>query len=170
MSRLLYNACASALLLGSAVLTPLQAQAEDLVEVKRLGMELAAELAGAAVLACREQGYQVAAVVVDRAGIPQAMLRDVLASRFTIQIAEEKANAVILSGISSAEFRRNRGDIRAEMNHVDGILVLEGGVPVQVAGSLVAALGVSGAPGGDRDEACARQALEGLQERLEFAD
>ncbi len=169
MSRLLYNACASALLLGSVALAPL-AQGEDLVEVKRLGMELGAELAGAAVLACREQGYQVAAVVVDRAGIPQAMLRDVLASRFTIQIAEEKANAVILSGVSSAEFRRNRGDIRSEMNHVNGILVLEGGVPVEVAGSLVAALGVSGAPGGDKDEACARRALASLQERLEFAD
>jgi uncharacterized protein GlcG (DUF336 family) len=93
-----------------------------------------------------------------------------LASRFTIQIAEEKANAVILSGVSSAEFRRNRDDIRAEMNHVEGILVLEGGVPVEVAGSLVAALGVSGAPGGDKDEACARQALDSQRERLEFAD
>jgi uncharacterized protein GlcG (DUF336 family) len=169
MSRPLYKACAGALLLGSAALVP-PAQGEDLIEVKRLGMELAAELAGAAVLACREQGYQVAAVVVDRAGIPQAMLRDALASRFTIQIAEEKANAVILSGVSSAEFRRNRDDIRAEMNHVDGILVLEGGLPVEVAGSLVAALGVSGAPGGDKDEACARQALDGQRERLEFAD
>ena len=169
MSRPLSHAYATALLLVAGALAP-QVQGEDLVQVKRLGMEVAAELAGAAVLACREQGYQVAAVVVDRAGIPQAMLRDVLASRFTIQIAEEKANAVSLSGVSSAEFRRNRSDIRAEMNHVDGILMLEGGVPVQVAGSLVAALGVSGAPGGDKDEACARQALEGFQERLEFAD
>lgn len=169
MFRSLYKAYAAAFLLGSTALVPV-AQGGDLVQVKRLGMELAAELAGAAVLACREQGYQVAAVVVDRAGVPQAMLRDVLASRFTIQIAEEKANAVILSGVGSAEFRRNRGDIRAEMNHVDGILMLEGGVPVEAAGSLVAALGVSGAPGGDKDEACARRALEGLQERLEFAD
>jgi uncharacterized protein GlcG (DUF336 family) len=169
MSIPLHNACAAALLLGSAALVP-PAQGEDLIEVKRLGMELAAELAGAAVLACREQGYQVAAVVVDRAGVPQAMLRDALASRFTVQIAEEKANAVILSGVSSAEFRRNRDDIRAEMNHVDGILVLEGGVPVEVAGSLVGALGVSGAPGGDKDEACARQALDSQRERLEFAD
>lgn len=163
------NLIGLAMTLGVALL-PTRVQSADLVEVKRLGMELAAELAGAAVLACREQGYQVAAVVVDRTGVPQAMLRDVLANRFTIQMAEEKANAVILSGISSGEFRRGRGDIRGEMNHVNGILMLEGGLPVRVAGSLVAALGVSGAAGGDKDEACAQQALERVKERLDFAE
>ena len=144
--------------------------AGDLVGVKRLGAELAADLVKAAVLACREQGYQVSAVVVDRDGIPQAMLRDVLANRFTLQLAQDKANAVILSGTSSAELRRNREDIRPELNHVEGILMLEGGLPVRAAGSLVGALGVSGAPGGDKDEACARQSLETFQERLEFAE
>ena len=133
-------------------------------------LELAADIARAAVDACRADGWQVTAVVVDRSGIPQAMLRDLNASRFTIQIATEKANAVILSGVTSAEFRRNRDDIRQEMNHVDGILVLEGGVPIRAAGTLVGAVGVSGAPGGDKDEACALKALETVRERLEFAD
>ncbi len=120
--------------------------------------------------ACRAQGYQVSAVVVNRAGDTQVLLCDSLAARHTMQIAREKAEAVILSGVASAEFRRNRPDIRMEMNHVDGILVLEGGLPIVAGGSLVGALGVSGAPGGDRDEACARAALEKLRERLEFAD
>jgi uncharacterized protein GlcG (DUF336 family) len=133
-------------------------------------LELAEDIAHAAVEACRADGWQVTAVVVDRSGIPQAMLRDLNASRFTIQIATEKANAVILSGVASAEFRRNREDIRQEMNHVDGILVLEGGVPIRAAGSLVGAVGVSGAPGGEKDEACALRALETVRERLEFAD
>ena len=53
---------------------------------------------------------------------------------------------------------------------VDGILVLEGGLPIRAAGGLLGAVGVSGAPGGERDEACARKALESVQERLEFAD
>ena len=145
-------------------------RAGDLVEVRRMTMELAQEIAHGAVLACREQGWQVAAVVVDRTGVPQAMLRDVHASRFTIQIAEDKANAVVLSGVTSAEFRRNREDIRQEMNHVQGILVLEGGVPVRAAGSLVGAVGVSGAPGGEKDEVCAMKAVDAVQERLEFAD
>jgi uncharacterized protein GlcG (DUF336 family) len=98
------------------------------------------------------------------------VIRDTLAPRFTIQIAAEKANAVILSKVSSSEFRRNREDIRMEMNHVDGLLVLEGGHPITASGSLVGAIGVSGAPGGDLDAECAMQAMEKIAERLEFAD
>ena len=152
-------------------LLPLGAsEAGDFVTSTRMTLELAEDIARAAVDTCRGDGWQVTAVVVDRSGIPQAMLRDLNASRFTIQIATEKANAVILSGVASAEFRRNRDDIRQEMNHVDGILVLEGGVPIRAAGTLVGAVGVSGAPGGDKDEACALKALETVRERLEFAD
>ena len=144
--------------------------AADTITVKRMSMELAADVAKAAVEECRKRGYQVSAVVVDRNGIPQVMMRDVLSNRFTIQIAEDKANAVIMSGVSSSEFRKNRADIRQEMNHVNGIIMLEGGMPIRAGGSLLGAVGVSGAPGGDIDEACARKAVESVQERLEFAD
>lgn len=146
------------------------AAAADFIDTRRMGMELAEDIARAAVLACREQGWQVSAVVVDRSAVPQAVLRDVNASRFTLQIAEEKANAVILSGVASSQFRSNREDIRPEMNQVDGILVLSGGLPIRAAGSLVGAVGVSGAPGGERDEVCAQKALESVAERLDFAD
>lgn len=155
----------------AALLVPLvTGAATDFINTRRMGMELAEDIARAAVLACRSQGWQVSAVVVDRSGVPQAVLRDVNATRFTLQIAEEKANAVILSGVASSEFRRNREDIRPEMDQVDGILVLEGGLPIRSAGSLVGAVGVSGAPGGERDEACAQKALDSVQERLEFAN
>jgi len=152
------------------VLLTATAQADDLVEIQRMQLGLAQAIAQAAVETCREQGYQVSAVVVDRSAQPQVVLRDVLAPAFTIQIAQEKANAVILSGVASSAFRGNRQDIRMEMNHVDGILVLEGGLPIVAGGGLVGAVGVSGAPGGDKDEACAQAALEQLQERLEFAE
>jgi len=151
-------------------LVAIPATAKDVIQLRTVSLELARDLAQAAVEACREQGYQVSAVVVNRAGDPQVVLRDSLAARHTIQIAQEKAEAVILSGVASAEFRRNRQDIRMEMNHVRGILVLEGGVPISAGGSLVGALGVSGAPGGDKDEQCALAALKKLNERLEFAD
>ncbi len=146
------------------------AGAADIVNSKQMAMELARDVAQAAVESCRESGYQVAAVVVDRSGIPVVSMRDLLASRFTLEIAERKANAVILSGIASGEFRDNRGDIRQEMNHVAGILMLQGGMPIRAAGALVGAVGVSGAPGGERDQACASAALEAVQERLEFAE
>ena len=146
------------------------AVAGDIVTVKRLSPDLAVELVRSAVQACRDQGYQVTAVVVAADGAEVALMRDVKASRFTIQIARDKANAVILSGVASGVFRENRQDIRQEMNHVDGVLVLQGGLPIEAAGYQLGAIGVSGAPGGDRDEACARKALDRVRERLEFAE
>ncbi len=146
------------------------ASAADLVSTRAVGMELARDLASAAIVACRKKGFQVSAVVVDRYGIPRAELRDDLAARFTLQIAREKANAVVMSGVDSGSFRKNRGDIRQELNHVKGIIMMRGGLPVDAAGSRVGAIGVSGAPGGDQDEACAKAALEKFVERLEFAE
>ena len=142
----------------------------DLLTVKTIGMELARDIASESIKACRKQGFQVSAVVVDRNGLVQAALRDDLATRFTLQIAEEKANSVILSGINSGEFRKSRGDIRPELNHMNGIIIMQGALPIEVAGSKIGAIGVSGAPGGHLDERCAQQALDALIERIEFAD
>jgi len=144
--------------------------ATDSITVKTIGMDLARDIANESVLACRKAGYQVSAVVVDRNGTVKAILRDDLASRFTLQIAQEKANSVILSGINSGDFRRNRDDIRPELNHMDDLIIMRGALPIEMAGSKIGAIGVSGAPGGDIDERCAQQALDKLQERLEFAE
>ncbi len=146
------------------------ATAADLVSTRDIGMELARDLASAAVIACRKKGFQISAVVVDRHAQPRAELRDDLASRFTLQIAREKANAVIMAGVDSGRFVKNRQEIRAELNHVDGIIMLRGGLPIHAAGTRVGAIGVSGAPGGAQDESCAKAALEQYVERLEFAD
>lgn len=142
--------------------------AADVVTAERIGMGLAADIAEEAVAVCAGQGYAVTAVVVDPSGDPQVMMRATHAPRFTRQIATDKARAVILSGIESGAFRANRGDIRQEMNHVNGVLVLDGAVPIESAGATIGALGVSGAPGGDKDAACARQALDAFFERLQL--
>jgi uncharacterized protein GlcG (DUF336 family) len=144
--------------------------AGDSLSVRTIGVELAKDIAFESVKACRKQGFQVSAVVVDRNGLVQAALRDDLASRFTLQIAEEKANSVILSGMNSGEFRKAREDIRPELNHMKGIIIMQGGLPIEIAGSKIGAIGVSGAPGGHLDERCAQQALDTLVERLEFAE
>ncbi|MGV8934485.1 MAG: GlcG/HbpS family heme-binding protein [Gallionellaceae bacterium] len=145
------------------------AAAPDLLNVKQISLELARDIAMASVEACRKQGYSVSAVVLDRAGNLQASLRDTLAPRYTLEIAERKAGMVIMSGSDSGEFREARADIRPELNHVEGLIVMEGGLPIRSAGSLVGAVGVSGAPGGDKDKGCAAAALKKMEERLEFA-
>ena len=146
------------------------ANASDSITVRTIGMELARDIANESIVACRKAGYQVSAVVVDRTGIVQAMLRDDLASRFTLQIAQEKANSVILSGLNSGAFRQMRSDIRPELNHMDDLIVMQGSLPIEIAGSRIGAIGVSGAPGGDIDEQCAKQAINKFRDRLEFGD
>ena len=142
--------------------------AVDVLEEKNIGMELARDLATESILACREDGYSVSAVVVDKHGNQRVALRDDFASKFTLQIAEEKANATIMSGLKSGDFRAKRGDIRPELNHVDGVLMMIGGVPIIAGGSRIGAIGVSGAPGGEKDEACVMKALEKFEDRLAF--
>jgi uncharacterized protein GlcG (DUF336 family) len=151
-------------------LLPVLALAGDIVPVKQIGLELATAIAMKSVEACRKDGYNVSAVVLDRAGSVQVALRDTLAAPYTLEIAERKAGMAVMSGIPSSDFRKVRADIRPELNHIQGLIVMEGAQPIRAAGSLIGAVGVSGAPGGDKDDACARAALKAVEERLEFAD
>ena len=146
------------------------AWATDIVNVKLMTLDLAVDIAQGAIDTCREDGYQISVVVVDRSGRTQVVMRDVFANQYMTQLAQAKANAVVLSNTSSSALRKNRADIAAELNLLDDLLVLDGGLPVTVAGSMIGALGVSGAPGGDKDEACAQRGIDGVQERLDFAD
>lgn len=143
--------------------------AADVVTEKSIGMELARDIANAAVMACREEGYHVSAVVVDRYGLMRAALRDDLAARFTLEIAQRKANMAVMAWTDSGQFRDARTDIRQELNHIDGLIVMDGGVKIVAGGYNIGAVGVSGAPGGDKDAACAQKALTKLNERIEFA-
>ena len=152
-----------------AVSLPAMAAQPDVLPVKQIGLELARDIAMASVEACRKDGYNVSAVVLDRAGNVQVALRDSLAARHTLEIAERKAGMSIMSGSNSGEFRAARGDIRPELNHIDGLIVMDGALPIRAAGSLIGAVGVSGAPGGEKDAACAAVALKQMEERLEFA-
>jgi len=145
------------------------AYAADIVSEKSIGMELARDIANEAVLACRKQGYGVSAVVVDRFGLLRAALRDDSAARFTLEIAQRKANMTVMAWTDSGQFKAARPDIRQELNHIDGLIVMQGGIKIMSGGYNLGAVGVSGAPGGDKDAACARKALQVLSERIEFA-
>jgi uncharacterized protein GlcG (DUF336 family) len=150
-------------------LSSLFVHAADVVTDKSIGMELARDIADATIQACRADGYHISAVVVDRFGLLRAALRDDNASRFTLDIAERKANMAVMAWMDSGDFKNAREDIRPELNHIPGLIVMEGGLKIVSAGYNIGAIGVSGAPGGDKDAACARKALNVLSERIAFA-
>jgi uncharacterized protein GlcG (DUF336 family) len=166
MSTLRFLGHLSALALLGTIVT---AQAADVLTERNIGMELARDIASETIATCRADGYHVSAVVVDRHGLMRAALRDDLAARFTLEIAERKANMTVMAWTESGQFRSAREDIRQELNHIDGLIVMEGGVRIVSGGFNLGAVGVSGAPGGENDAACARKALEKLNERIEFA-
>lgn len=142
----------------------------DIITQKNIGLEAANDIAKLSIDACRESGFNVSAVVVDKHGNIRSVMRDDLAAKYTIEIAQRKANMVVMSGMDSGGFREARADIQQELNHIEGLIVMEGGLPIRASGSLIGAVGISGAPGGDKDAACAAAALEEMEERLEFAD
>ncbi|HHI77523.1 MAG TPA: heme-binding protein [Gammaproteobacteria bacterium] len=155
-------------LLGAVLPATAAADEEALtVRVQRLNLDTATRIARAALEACREQGIQVGVSVLDRNGIPQVVLRDTLAPPVTLPISRGKAYAAVMFGVPTSEL-----DARANtpIGRVPGLVMSPGAVPVQAGGALLGAVGVSGAPSGATDEACARAGVEAVQDDLEMAD
>jgi uncharacterized protein GlcG (DUF336 family) len=165
MKRLLY-AVVIACTFGTA-----NADSDDaLVSFKMMTPETALELAKATLEDCRERGYQTAVAVVDRSGVVQVILRDLLAGPHTPETARRKAWTAVSFRASTLEMVEVTAYDQPQFGarHVDQALMIGGGVPVQAAGSMVGAVGVSGASGGQLDDACARAGIEAIADSLEF--
>ena len=154
-----------------AVVGSWQVRAQDsLVNYKSLSPAMALELAQAALANCQQRGFQVAIAVVDRSGVIQAVLRDRYAGPHTPATASGKAwTAATFRNSTSNLFAISQpGMMQAGIRNLPGAVIIGGGLVVESGGSLVGAIGVSGAPGGDADEACAKAAIEAIQSRLDF--
>lgn len=148
-----------------------QAQdAEALVSFKSMRPALAIELAQAALENCQQGGYQVAVAVVDRFGQTQVVIRDRYAGAHTVDTATAKAWTAASFRTATLELDQSIGEgtLSRGLRDIPGALVLGGGVPVEAAGSIVGVVGVSGAPGPDIDEDCARAGIEAISDRLDF--
>lgn len=153
-------------LLGLPLLA--QAEAPAVIKIPRLTLEASEKLAQATVAACRKQGIQVGVTVVDRSGDAMVFLRDTLAPRVTIEISRQKAFTAVNfnAPLSTLE---NRFSKPFSVGKVDGLVFSAGGIPIEAAGNIVGAVGVSGAATGEQDEACAREGLKAIAFDLETA-
>jgi uncharacterized protein GlcG (DUF336 family) len=147
------------------------AGAEDaLVNYKSLAPSVALDLAQAALGDCQRRGYQVAVAIVDRFGVIQVVLRDRYAGPHTPATASGKAwtAATFRSSTSNLFAISQPGMMQAGIRTLPGAVIIGGGLVVESGGSLVGAIGVSGAPGGDADELCAKAGIEAIQGKLDF--
>jgi uncharacterized protein GlcG (DUF336 family) len=157
--------------LAAALLLAAPARAQDsLVTYKSMSPELALDLARAALTECRNRGFQVAVAVVDRFGVTQVMLRDRFAGPHTPPTATGKAWTAVSFRTSTSDLvgATQPGMPQAGLRNLPGAVVLGGGIIVEAGGTTVGAIGVSGAPGGDADEACAKAGVEAVRDKLEF--
>lgn len=141
---------------------------QGLLSEKQMSVALAQEAAWAAVEQCRKDGYRVAAAVADRAGNMKALLRDDGAGPHTLDTSTAKAytSATLRSGTLDTVKRLEANPASAGLRQVPGILVLGGGLPIRAGDQVVGAIGVGGAPGGDKDEVCAQAGIDKIKDRL----
>lgn len=164
------NQLTKLVLAASVASAPWLAQAQGTFETRSLTPETALAAATQALKVCREQGYQVAVAVTDRSGVPQVMLRDRFAGSHTPDAALGKAYtaASFKMDTSSLAKATQATEITSGIRHVNRILALGGGLPIESAGSLVGAIGVSGAPNGEADDACAQAGIDAILVDIEF--
>ena len=139
-------------------------------EVRILTPEAALKATQAALQECRRQGYQVAVAVVDRFGVAQTMIRDRFAGPHTPRTAANKAWTAVSFRTPTTELVRltQPGQPSSGIRQLPRVVAVGGGLLIEAAGSTIGAIGVSGAPGGDADEACAKAGLAAIRDELEL--
>ena len=157
------------LLLGLGI--AFAAEANDAVHsVKILTPETALKAAQAALKSCRDRGFQVTVAVVDRMGVLQVLLRDRFAGPHTTDMATAKAYTALSFRRDTSELAKmvRDGQMDANLARMPHIAMLAGALVIEAGGTLLGGIGVSGAPGGDKDEACAKAGLDSIRDKLDF--
>ena len=144
--------------------------AEGTFSVKVLTPETALKAAQAALNSCRNRGFQATVAVVDRMGVVQVLLRDRFAGPHTPDMATAKA-------YTAASFRTNTSELAeasqpgrpaSGIRHRPGVAAVGGGLMIEAGGTLLGAIGVSGAPGAREDDACAAAGIAAIREDIEL--
>jgi len=174
MSRLSQGLPAAALTLAAVMACATTAQAQGLVQTQKLSAPLANELVGESVAQCAQKGYTVTAVVVDLDGVRQALLRGNGAPIHTLDNAFYKAySAASLTLARKEDSTKAVADRMAKaapstvpQTPLPNVTYAVGGVTIKAGDTAIGAIGVSGAPGGQFDEECARAALAKIADRM----
>jgi uncharacterized protein GlcG (DUF336 family) len=141
-------------------------RAQELPTQKLLTLDLAQTIAQEALAKCRADGYKVSVTVVDHANMLKAFLRDDGSNNVTIEVGRMKTNYVMAYGRASAPPANAVKGAPLPPPPAANTIYAEGGVPIKVGNQLIGAVSVSGAPGGDKDAACANAALAKVADRL----
>jgi uncharacterized protein GlcG (DUF336 family) len=174
MARVLTRLLAGAVGFGVIAAATIGVRAQGLVTIQKLSAPLANELVGEAVASCTQKGYAVTAAVVDLDGARQVMLRGNGAPIHTLDNAYYKAYSAASLTLARKEDSTKAVADRMSKNApttvpqtpLPNVTYGVGGVTIMIAGNAIGGMGVSGAPGGNFDEECARAAIAKIQDRM----
>jgi len=153
------------------ILAACPAHAQDAtITYKSLSPELALDLARATLSYCQKKGYQIAVVVTDRFGNPLVMLRDRFAGAHTPATAQGKAWTATSFRTSTLDLTAmtQPGSPQSGLRNLPNVVMIGGGILVEAGGTTVGGVGVSGAPGGEMDDECAKAGVSAMKDKLDF--
>jgi len=149
---------------------PLAVSAQGTHSIKLLTTETALKAAQAALKKCRDGSFQVTVAVVDRMGVTQALVRDRFAGPHTVDMAQAKAYTAVSfrTNTTAMAAETQAGKPQSGVRHLPGVAAVGGGLMIEAGGSLLGAIGVSGAPGGKEDDVCAAAGIAAIRDDIEF--
>ncbi len=153
-----------ALTLAAAAGTAVNAQT---VSERDISMQLARTIMDGALEQCAKDGYRVVVTIVDRAGLVKAMMRHDGVNPHNMELSRRKAYTARTFRQTTEEFRvRTESPESEALRSLPGVVWTAGGVPIKIGNETIGAIGVSGAPGGPRDEICAKAGIAKAADQL----
>jgi uncharacterized protein GlcG (DUF336 family) len=147
------------------VAAPALAQAPQVEKNVSMGMALA--IIQGTIEQCTKDGYKVSVTIVDKAGNVAASIRGDGTNPHTMEFSRLKAYTSRTRGQTSLEFMKLVSDpANAYLRQIPNVVAVGGGVPIKVGSEVIGGVGVSGAPGGEKDEACANAGLAKVEAAL----
>lgn len=156
----------STILIAACALAPIVASAQAVISEHGISLNAALEAATASLERCRADGYKVTVTVLNRHARTAVVLSDDGVNPHTIENSMRKAYTAFTTRSPSVEMGKRAQPGLSGFMLLDKITTLEGGLPIFAGKELVASIGVSGAPGGDKDAACAQAGIDKIAKGL----
>src|ERR1700736_938447 len=155
------------LLASASILVVGPARAQAPLTEKNVSMGMALAIIQGTLDQCTKDGYKVSVTIVDRAGNVAASVRGDGTNPHTMEFSRLKAYTSRTRGQTSLEFMKLTSDpASAYLRQIPGVVAVGGGAPIKVGNEVIGGVGVSGAPGGEKDEVCANAGLAKIEAAL----
>jgi uncharacterized protein GlcG (DUF336 family) len=164
MNRVFCRTVAIAILAGASCLAMFP-QDQGLLTQKAISADMALTMVRGALEKCRSDNYRVSVHVLDVDGQVKASVRDDGSSEVNYEVSRRKAYTALTYKRPSSEMEKAMANMSAGRIIPDTFMV-GGGLPVKVGNETIGAIGVGGAPGSDKDEACAAAGLAKIADKL----